>query len=105
MRDLPTEIYPNIFQYLKRKDPQTCHFVCKHWYTIAIPLHWEVLALNHCSIAFVKSHLNDICPNQYFKYRRLIKKIAFQDATLKNLLFVSRHPISESAHATYTIRQ
>ncbi|KAI9266357.1 hypothetical protein EDC94DRAFT_603502 [Helicostylum pulchrum] len=80
MKDLPAEIYTNIFVYLKRKDLQTCCFVCKTWYRTAIQLSWEEVTLRTHNISLMKSDFNNLYHTQYLKYSRLIKTLAFEDA-------------------------
>ncbi|GAA5805523.1 hypothetical protein HPULCUR_011040 [Helicostylum pulchrum] len=80
MHDLPAEIYINIFLYLKRIDLQTCYYICKSWRTVAMPLGWKEVTLKNRNISLVKSHLNNVGSNQYFKYSHLIKTLAFEDA-------------------------
>ncbi|GAA5813731.1 hypothetical protein MFLAVUS_007218 [Mucor flavus] len=81
MRDLPAEIYANIFQYLKREDLQKCHLVCTRWHTMAIPFRWEEVKLGPRNIALVKSHFKELDLNQYFRNSHLIKKLTFQNIT------------------------
>ncbi|KAI9266291.1 hypothetical protein EDC94DRAFT_646931 [Helicostylum pulchrum] len=84
MRDLPVEIYTNIFLYLKRRDLQTCYFVCKSWYTMTIQLGWETVTLQDHNISRLKLLLNAFVRKQYFKYSRLITKLAIQDAMYRD---------------------
>ncbi|KAI9248327.1 hypothetical protein EDC94DRAFT_589468 [Helicostylum pulchrum] len=79
MLDLPSEIFRTIFQYLEKKDLQTCYFVCKSWYSIAIPLDWKEVMLTGSRISLVKSHLKDPNYRQYFKYSYLIVKLSIKD--------------------------
>ncbi|GAA5813736.1 hypothetical protein MFLAVUS_007223 [Mucor flavus] len=78
MRNLPAKVYTNIFQYLKRKDFQTCYCVCKSWYMMAIPLNSEAVTIQNLNISLVKSHLHNFS-RKCFKYSNLIKKLVFKD--------------------------
>ncbi|KAI8095984.1 hypothetical protein BDF21DRAFT_394266 [Thamnidium elegans] len=60
------------FNETGQKDLQTCYFVCKSWYSVAIPLNWESINLPNYKVALVKSHLNGFDHYQYFKYGHLI---------------------------------
>ncbi|KAI9244997.1 hypothetical protein EDC94DRAFT_653752 [Helicostylum pulchrum] len=78
MQDLPVEIYTKIFLYLERIDYQTCYFVCKSWYTMAIPLGWEAVILRDRNISRLKLLLNNLDGNQYFKHSHLTTTLAFR---------------------------
>ncbi|GAA5813750.1 hypothetical protein MFLAVUS_007237 [Mucor flavus] len=92
MDGLPAETLTNIFRHLKRKDLQACYFVCKSWYTSANTLRWKDVTLRPRTIPLVKSHLNDLGHNQYFKCCHLIKKLAFQDAPSEDGLLKFSRP-------------
>ncbi|KAI9270126.1 hypothetical protein EDC94DRAFT_645545 [Helicostylum pulchrum] len=79
MRDLPSEIFNSIFQNLEQKDLQTCYFVCKSWYYVAIPLNWGEVTLQNSKISLVISYLNHLDHSQYFKYGHLITKLKITD--------------------------
>ncbi|GAA5801125.1 hypothetical protein HPULCUR_006567 [Helicostylum pulchrum] len=63
MRDLPAEIYTNIF-----------------WYAVAIQLSWEEVILRTRNISLMKFDFNNPYFTQYLKYSHLIKTLAFEDA-------------------------
>ncbi|GAA5800732.1 hypothetical protein HPULCUR_006168 [Helicostylum pulchrum] len=79
MRDLPLQIFKEIFRYLEQKDLQTCYFVCKSWYDMAIPLNWGQATLQNSKIAPAKSYLHHLDHSQYFKYGHLITKLNITD--------------------------
>ncbi|KAI9265705.1 hypothetical protein EDC94DRAFT_668597 [Helicostylum pulchrum] len=79
MRDLPLQIFKEIFRYLEQKDLQTCYFVCKSWYDMAIPLNWGQVTLQNSKIAPAKSYLHHLDHSQYFKYGHLITKLNITD--------------------------
>ncbi|KAI9250074.1 hypothetical protein EDC94DRAFT_588921 [Helicostylum pulchrum] len=76
MLDLPPEIFKKTFQHLNKKALQTCCFVCKSWYMLAIPLNWKEVTLQNRNIALVKTLLTNYDNNQYFKYSRHTKTLA-----------------------------
>lgn len=86
--NLPSEISKKIFHYLNQKDIETCYFVCKNWYLVAIRLNREDVKLNNSKIGLVKSHLNDSNYCEYFKYGHLIKKLTVinRDSMLENII-------------------
>ncbi|KAI9274059.1 hypothetical protein EDC94DRAFT_644344 [Helicostylum pulchrum] len=79
MQDLPVEIYTKTFLYLERIDFQTCYFVCKSWYMMAIPLGWEAVILRDRNISRLKLLLNNLDHNQYFKHSHLTTTLAFRE--------------------------
>ncbi|GAA5815416.1 hypothetical protein MFLAVUS_008924 [Mucor flavus] len=79
MNILPSEVRKEIFLYLNKEDLQTCHFVCKLWYSIVIPISWQEVTLQDDNIPLVKSHLSESNHGQYFEHGRLIKKLTIRN--------------------------
>lgn len=79
MNILPSEVRKEIFLYLNKEDLQTCHFVCKFWYSMVIPISWQEVTLQDDNISLVKSHLSESNHGQYFEHGHFIKKLTIRN--------------------------